>query len=132
MKSVLVVDVGTCIKFDFINARKEYLGGSISPGMDMRFKALNQFTGKLPLVHDTRHFNLIGNTTETAIQSGVIIGMIEEMKGVISEYKKRYKNLTIIITGGHTRRFAEELKMSIFAAADLVNMGLNEIIRFNK
>jgi type III pantothenate kinase len=131
-KNVLIVDIGTCIKFDIVNARKEYLGGSISPGMELRFKSLHHFTGKLPLIHESSKVFLVGKTTQEAIQSGVINGMTEEIAGIVQRYKKIYKTLTVIVTGGHTHRFAGELKFSIFAAADMVNIGLNEIIRFNR
>ncbi len=131
-KNVLIVDIGTCIKFDVVNARKEYLGGSISPGMEMRFNALHHFTGKLPLIHDSSKVFLLGKSTQEAIQSGVINGMTEEISGIVQRYKKIYKTLTVIVTGGHAERFAGELKFSIFAAADMVNIGLNEILRFNR
>ena len=131
-KNVLIIDIGTCIKFDFVNARNQYLGGSISPGMEMRFKSLHHFTGKLPLIHDSPKINIIGKSTQEAIQSGVINGMTEEINGIVLRYKKIYKTLTVIVTGGHALRFAGELKISIFAAADMVNIGLNEIIRFNR
>ena len=130
-KNVLIIDVGTCIKYDFINSKKEYLGGSISPGLQMRFKSLHQFTGKLPLVKESKITELTGRSTVKAIQTGVIIGICEEMKGFIHRYKSKYKSLQIILTGGDANHFAEDLKLSIFAAEDLVNIGLNEIIRYN-
>jgi len=130
-KNVLVVDLGTCIKYDFINDDGEYLGGSISPGLEMRFKALNYFTGKLPLINETNEVVLTGKTTEQAMKSGVFIGMIEELEGIIKRYIKLHKTLVVIVTGGDAPRFEGELKLSIFAAADLVNIGLNEIIRYN-
>ena len=131
-KNVLIVDIGTCIKFDFINSKNEYMGGSISPGMEMRFKSLHHFTGKLPYIQASKKTTLTGKSTEDAIRSGVMNGMKEEISGIIHRYKKNYKTLTIILTGGDAHRFAGELKMSIFAAADLVNIGLNEILRYNK
>ena len=130
-KNVLIIDVGTCIKYDFINSKKEYLGGSISPGLQMRFKSLHQFTGKLPLVKESKITELTGRSTVKAIQTGVIIGICEEMKGFIHRYKSKYKSLQIILTGGDANHFAEDLKLSIFVAEDLVNIGLNEIIRYN-
>jgi type III pantothenate kinase len=129
--NVLIIDVGTCIKYDFVNSKGEYLGGSISPGMEMRFKAMHQFTGKLPPVDYEKVKNFIGNSTVTAMQTGVILGMKEEILGFISMYQNRFNNLKIILTGGDSGRFVNDLKISIFAAADLVNIGLNEIIRFN-
>lgn len=130
-KNILIVDAGTCIKYDFVSAKGEYLGGSITPGMEMRFLAMHKFTGKLPLVGFAEVKDLIGNTTATAMQTGVAVGISEEIQGFISLYKRRFKSLKIILTGGDAYRFANDLNLSIFAAADLVNIGLNEIIRFN-
>jgi type III pantothenate kinase len=134
-KNVLIIDVGTCIKYDFINSRKQYLGGSISPGLDMRFRAMHEFTGKLPMIKMKEALKknfLTGSSTQTAMETGVIIGMTEEISGFINRYKKKYNTLKIILTGGDSKRFAGQLNLSIFAAEDLVNIGLNEIIRFNK
>jgi type III pantothenate kinase len=130
-KNVLIIDAGTCIKYDFVNSKKEYLGGSISPGMEMRFKALHHYTGKLPLVKPENVKEFTGRSTVTAIQTGVMIGIAEEIKGFIQLYRKKNKSFKIILTGGDASCFAGELNLSIFAAADLVNIGLNEIIRFN-
>lgn len=130
-KNVLVIDVGTCIKYDFVNARAEYLGGSISPGLSMRFRAMHEFTGKLPMVSEERPKVLTGRSTSEAMQTGVFAGVEEEIRGVISRYKKKYVQLAVVITGGDSRRFVRELNLSIFAAPDLVNLGLNEITRFN-
>jgi type III pantothenate kinase len=130
-KNVLIVDTGTCVKYDFVNAKGEYLGGSISPGMEMRFRSMHEFTGKLPLVQYEKVSLLTGNTTVTAMQTGVITGMREEIKGFINLYKNRFGNVKIILTGGDMQRFVNDLNLSIFAAADLVNIGLNEVIRFN-
>ncbi|MBP6657397.1 MAG: type III pantothenate kinase [Bacteroidia bacterium] len=129
--NVLVIDSGTCIKYDFVNSKKQYLGGSISPGLNMRFIALNKLTDQLPLVEINDSGKLIGNSTVTAIQSGVFNGMVEEIKGIISRYKREYGQLKVILTGGDAQRFAGQLNLSIFAASDLVNIGLNEIIKYN-
>jgi type III pantothenate kinase len=128
---VLVIDLGTCIKYDFVNAKGQYLGGSISPGMNMRFAAMHDYTGKLPLITFSNVKFLTGTSTETAMQTGVITGIRGEINEFISRYRKKYDNLKIIITGGDAGRFVNDLKLSIFAATDLVNIGLNEIIRFN-
>ncbi len=130
-KNVLVIDAGTCVKYDFINSDNEYIGGSISPGMEMRFKALHKFTGRLPLVKEMNVKVMTGITTESAIQTGVMIGMIEEIKGFITRYNMKYPLVKVILTGGDAHHFEEELNLSIFAAADLVNIGLNQIIKFN-
>jgi type III pantothenate kinase len=129
--NVLIIDSGTCIKYDFVNSKKQYLGGSISPGLRMRFIALNKLTDALPLVEIDTKGKLIGNSTVKAIQSGVFNGMTEEIKGIISRYKTEYGQLKVILTGGDAHRFAGQLNLSIFAASDLVNIGLNEIIKYN-
>jgi type III pantothenate kinase len=129
--NVLIIDSGTCIKYDFVNSKKQYLGGSISPGLRMRCIALNKLTDALPLVEIDTKGKLIGNSTVKAIQSGVFNGMTEEIKGIISRYKTEYGQLKVILTGGDAHRFAGQLNLSIFAASDLVNIGLNEIIKYN-
>ena len=132
--NVLVIDAGTSITYDFINDKNEYLGGGISPGLKMRFKALSEFTEKLPLVH----FNgeglpiLTGNSTENSILSGVVIGFIKEIEGVINEYKSRYKHLKIIVTGGDHKYFDKLLKYKTFAAPNFVVEGLKRILDFNE
>ncbi len=130
--NVLVVDAGTCLKFNFTNKNAEYLGGAISPGLQMRFKALQHFTDKLPLINFDNNFNkLIGQTTEESILSGVINGIVQETDGIINEYKKLYPDLTIVITGGDADFLAKHLKNSIFAHPHLVLTGLNEILKYN-
>lgn len=130
--NILVIDAGTCITYDFINLNTEYLGGSISPGLDMRFKALNTFTAKLPLVKPDEKFGeLIGDTTEKSILSGVQEGMIAEVEGIMHQYQSRYKDVKIVLTGGNTDFFVKKLKNPIFAAPDLVLEGLNEILEYN-
>ncbi len=129
--NVLIVDAGTCIKYDFVDEKKQYRGGNISPGLSMRFIAMHQLTGKLPIVEINDPGKLIGNSTVTAIQSGVFNGMIEEIKGIITLYKNEYRKVKVILTGGDAHRFVGQLNLSIFAASDLVNIGLNEIIKYN-
>jgi len=131
-KNVLVIDMGTCIKYDFLNSRNEYLGGGISPGLEMRFRALHEFTGKLPLITDYEKVNLIGSSTREAMKSGVMEGITQELNGNIKSYKKRFPSIKVILTGGDAQRFVSELNLSIFAAENLVNIGLNEIIRFHQ
>ena len=131
-ENVLIIDAGTCLKFDFVRSDAKYLGGSISPGLSMRFIAMHKQTGKLPLVKIDNPRKLIGNSTVTALQTGVFNGMTEEINGIIERYKKEYKKIRIILTGGDQQRFAGQLNLSIFAASDLVNIGLNEIIKHNR
>ncbi len=133
-ENVLVIDAGTSITYDFINSRNEYLGGAIAPGLQMRFKALHNFTDKLPLVFpdDNENTELIGNTTRTAILSGVINGMSAEIDGIIERYKKRYETMKTVFTGGDYKYFDKRLKNSIFARSNFVAEGLLEILNFNE
>jgi len=130
-KDLLVIESGTCITYDFISADGIYHGGSISPGMEMRFQALHNFTDKLPLIEAVRDPELTGKTTEASIQSGVINGMIAEIEGVISRYESNYEYLTIILSGGNLDYFDKNLKNNIFAVPNIVLTGLNIILEFN-
>ena len=130
-KNILVIDAGSCIKYDFINKNKEYFGGSISPGIKMRFKALYTFTDKLPLVEAKEYHRLIGNSTQESILAGVQNGVIAEVKWTISQYQKQYPDIKIILTGGDSIFFERQLKSSIFAVPNLVLQGLNLILNYN-
>jgi len=130
MSPVLVIDAGTCIKFDFVNEFGEYVGGSIAPGVAMRFKALNHFTDALPLLELTESFYLIGRNTQESIQSGVLNGVIAEVKGIIEQYQMAQKNLKIVLTGGDYLLFERNLKISIFADSNFTLKGLNEAFKF--
>ena len=130
--NLLIIDIGTCVTFDFVNSKNEYLGGAIAPGFEMRFKALNYFTGKLPLVvFDKKQLKLIGDTTDSSIISGVYNGMKNEIEGVINNYMAQYEALKIVVTGGDTNLFDLEPKNRIFADEFLVVKGLNEILNYN-
>lgn len=129
---VLIIDAGTCIKIDFVNANAEYLGGSISPGINMRFKALNHFTDKLPALNiDKNYHSLTGSNTNESILSGVQNGALMEVKGFMDAYLKQYPDLKIVLTGGDAAFFELELKNHIFVCPELVLIGLNEIVEFN-
>jgi len=128
---VLVICAGTALTFDLINRRGEYLGGSISPGMEMRFKALNTFTGKLPLLSWQEPGNLTGNDTRTSILSGVIHGITAEMEGLSRQYQSKYPGIKIILSGGDMNYFVKRLKISIFALPNIVIHGLQQILTFN-
>jgi type III pantothenate kinase len=131
-KNVLSIDAGTAIKYDFINQEGEYLGGGISPGLSLRFKALHTFTDKLPLVDWKDFGELIGRNTEESILSGVIQGVASEIDGIIDRYKSLFPDLTIILTGGESIYFEKYIKNSIFAVPNLVLTGLYEILKFNE
>lgn len=130
-KSVLVIDLGTCIKYDFLTSKRAYIGGSISPGLRMRLSALHHYTEKLPLLEPENIRDFVGRSTKTSMLSGVQTGILAEMEGFISRYKKRYGSIKIILSGGDAGRFEGQLKIPIFAAPDLVCIGLNEILNFN-
>jgi type III pantothenate kinase len=131
-KNLLVIDAGTCITFDFKNNVNEYLGGAISPGLQMRLKALNHFTAKLPLVDLDENVPLIGDSTQNSILSGVLNGASAELDGIIDRYKADYKYLTVILTGGDTQILSKRVKNSIFANPNFLLEGLNYILEFNK
>lgn len=129
----LIIDAGTCITYDIVTKEKEYLGGAISPGINMRFKALHQQTGKLPLVNynETDFPTLIGRKTNDALYSGVVNAVLFEMKGFIAAYRKMFPPLNIILTGGDKELFEMALKNHIFADQNLILKGLNKILNYN-
>ena len=127
----LSIDIGTCIKFDFLNAKNEYEGGSISPGLSLRFKALNLYTDKLPFIEPSTDLNLIGNTTKSSIQSGVQNGILNEIIGLITCYQEKHDDLRIFITGGDVNYFDLGQKKGIFADENLTLKGIIEIYKLN-
>lgn len=135
-QNCLMIDSGTCITYDLLNSDSEYFGGSISLGIDMRFKALHHFTGRLPLLTWDQETEIPkGTDTNSAIKNGVLQGVINEVEGFISSYNKENKGLTVLLTGGNAAFLLEQLKNSIFAPQIthdpyLVLKGLNEVIAF--
>lgn len=130
--NVLVIDAGTCIKYNFTNSQNEYLGGAISPGIQMKFKALHQFTSKLPLVEsDLQYTELVGTNTQNSILSGVLNGSVAEIDGIITQYKLQFPGTICILTGGDFEYLAKRLKNTIFAHQNLVIKGLNDILNYN-
>jgi type III pantothenate kinase len=130
-KPLIVIDMGTAITYDFVSRDGTFTGGNIAPGMQTRFKSLNQFTGKLPLVEPTQTFEVLGSTTETAIRSGVMQGILFELDGYIDALKLRYPDLFAFLTGGDLFYFDRKLKNGIFVDDKLVLKGLNRILRHN-
>jgi type III pantothenate kinase len=131
LEPCLVIDAGTCITYDLIDKDGNYHGGSISPGLMMRFRAVHTFTAKLPLVTPNENIPLIGTSTETSIQSGVVNGMLTEIEGIISQYTKKFGDVRVILCGGDALFFENQLKASIFASPELVLIGLNSILNYN-
>lgn len=130
-KNVLVIDAGTCITYDFVSADKEYRGGAISPGLEMRYKALHEFTSKLPLLSRKDEIQVIGNSTEESMHSGVVHGILGEIHNFVDLYKKKNDLLTIVLTGGDTNYLANKLKIDIFAQPNFLLKGLNTILIYN-
>lgn len=130
-RNTLVIDVGTCITYDFINDKNEYLGGGISPGVNLKFQALHNFTANLPLIEEQEVDHLIGDSTENAIISGVINGTIAEIEEIIRMYKDKFSHLRIIMCGGGASKLHGRLKTDIKLAPDLVLTGLNRILEYN-
>jgi type III pantothenate kinase len=129
--NVLVIDIGTCIKFDFIQNTNTYLGGSISPGIRLRFESLATSTANLPLLQPNLAFNLIGKSTNESILNGVLHGCYSEILGFINQYEAKFDDLKIIITGGDAFYFDFKEKSNIFADENLTLIGLHQLYLFN-
>jgi len=129
--NILVIDAGTAITYDFIDNNGIFQGGNISPGIKQRFKALHTFTDKLPMVD--RHGLLpdLGYNTDTSIRTGVVKGVLYEINSYINEYKLRYTNIQVFLTGGHCDLIKSQLKNNIFVEPNLVLKGLNRILNYN-
>ncbi len=130
-KNVLIIDAGTCITYDFITKENDYLGGSISPGISLRYKSLHNLTANLPLLNREQPKNIIGRNTKDSIHSGVINGVVNEIQGIIKEYEKNFEELTVILTGGDAEFLSKPLKSSIFANSNFLLEGLNYILEYN-
>ena len=126
----LVIDAGTCVTYDFIDENDNYLGGAISPGLRLRYVALHNYTEKLPLLplESPKHF--IGNSTSESIHSGVVNGLAHEIDGFITQYKEKYSNFIIILTGGDTDFLANRLKNTIFANSNFLLESLNQTFQY--
>ncbi len=127
----LKVDLGTCITMDFVNEHLEFVGGNISPGINMRLKAMHQFTAKLPLVHVEVNEGLFGKSTTTALQNGAVKGAFFEIESFIHRVREEFGIINVILTGGDAILFEKYTKNEIFVAPNLVLEGLNEILKYN-
>ncbi len=130
-KNNLVIGLGTCITYNFINKYHEFVGGAISPGMEMRLKALNYYTAKLPIVKADSNVPLIGYDTTTNILTGVVMGMAKEIDGFIDAYREKFRNFNVLLTGGDIVYLGSHLKNKIFADPDLIFKGLYAISEVN-
>lgn len=130
-QNCLIIDAGSCITYDFVDAEKNYFGGAISPGIQMRYNALNHFTAKLPKLEVKEPNTIIGNSTNESIHSGVIYGVLYEIEGFINDYLRKKKYLTIILTGGDALFLAKRLKNPIFANSNFLLESLNALYQYN-
>ena len=130
-KNNLVVGLGSCITYNFINQSHQFLGGAISPGMEMRFKAMHEHTALLPLVKKEWNFPVIAYDTKTNLQSGVIAGISFEIGGFIEFYAERFGNFNVVLTGGDAGYFARQLKNKIFADLNFLFKGLYALSETN-
>jgi type III pantothenate kinase len=131
-RNILIIDAGTCITYDFVNEGGEYLGGGISPGLQMRLNALHDYTTNLPMVDLKENPSLIGNSTQDSILSGVVHGTLAEITGIIDLYEKKFKDIQVIFSGGNVKFFESKLKGRIFALPNLVLKGLYSIFSYNE
>ena len=129
--NVLIIDLGTCINYDFLDANNIYQGGAISPGFEMRYKSLNQFTGNLPLLDADEGQSPSGKNTEQAIHAGIYFGIIDEINARIKYYELKYDSLTVILTGGDANKLPKTLKNSIFAHPNFLAEGMFHLLKLN-
>jgi type III pantothenate kinase len=127
----LVIDCGTCITYDLIDDQNQYQGGSISPGLEIRLRALNNFTANLPLIKIEDTVELVGKSTKAAILSGVAHGTVCEIEGMIDKYMQQYTGLSVFLCGGSAKYFENKIRGTIFVTPELVLYGLNKILRYN-
>lgn len=126
----LVIDAGSCVTYDFIDESNNYLGGAISPGLQLRYAALHNFTAKLPLLELESPEHFVGKSTSESIHSGVVNGLVYEIDGFIAEYKALYPKFIIILTGGDTVFLAKRLKNTIFANSNFLLESLNQLFQY--
>ena len=130
--NVLVIDAGTCLTFDYLDRADCYLGGSISPGIQMKYESLHNFTDNLPLINNVDQVGLIGNDTDTSIKSGVINGTIGEIKQMISLYRERFSGIKVVMTGGDSKFIKSFLDKDVEIEKNLIFRGLKKIFEFNE
>jgi type III pantothenate kinase len=131
-KNVLVIDAGSCITYDLLSAENKYLGGAISPGIEMRYKAMHTFTANLPLLEPEIPKNSVGDSTNNSMHIGVIQGVVNELDGFIDGYIENFDDLTVILTGGDAHFLRDSIKNDIFANSNFLLEGLNYILEINE
>ena len=131
-KNSLVVDIGTCITYDFIDSKNIYHGGAISPGINMRYKSLCKFTSNLPLLEFNDLDKITGSSTDASIHIGVSTGIIGEINEHVNRLEQKYLKLNVIITGGDSTFLLDKIKNAIFADQDFLAIGLNNILKYNE
>ena len=127
-QNLLVIDAGSAITIDFVGKDGKYNGGNIAPGIKMRLRALHEYTSRLPMVDKEGDTPTIGYDTETAIRSGVLNGICHEIEGYINEFKQKYCDVLVFLTGGDEKPLKNRIKNCIFADKYLVAKGLNRIL----
>lgn len=130
-RNCLIIDAGTCITSDILDAKGNYLGGSIAPGLNMRLEAMNHFTSALPLIERKPFNKLLGKSTEESLLAGSMGATVKELDGFIDYYRAKYDKLQVLLTGGDTAYFDKYLENEIFAVPNLVLQGLYTILEFN-
>jgi len=131
-KNVLIVDLGTCAKYDFVDKEGVYLGGNIAPGLEMRLESMHILTSKLPRVKRNDKNSLLGKSTTEALQNGAVLGLKSEIEGFIKTLTKKKGKITVILTGGDAEYFGKLVESKIFVIPNLVLKGLNEILLYNQ
>jgi type III pantothenate kinase len=130
-KNCLIIDAGSCVTYDFVSAKGQYIGGAISPGLQMRFKAMNEHTNKLPLIMADDSFVALGNNTHNSLLAGAVNGLVYEIDGWCNSLSAQYEDLTIILTGGDTQFLSKRLKNTIFANYNFLVDGLRQLLDYN-
>jgi len=131
-KKVLVIDIGTCMTYDYVDDRNVYHGGNISPGIELRLRAMHEFTSSLPLVKRKQHEEMLGKSTVHAMQNGAVLGIKLEIDHFIKSLTKKYGRLIVILTGGDAIYFGDWVESKIFVSPNLVLEGLNHILEYNQ
>jgi len=129
-KNVLIIDLGTCNKYDFVDEKGNYQGGSIAPGFKMRMDAMHKFTANLPLINPGEISALIGKSTKSSMETGAFWGVVGEINEMVTQYQSRFNDTIVLATGGYLKYFEKVLKNFIFADPNLTLKGLNSILNF--